>query len=353
MSHYWSQLTQKLSPYVPGEQPQDQQYIKLNTNENPFPPSPAVIQRIREAVGIALRLYPDPEARKLKQAIADYYAISAEEVFVGNGSDEVLALSFLAFYKGKSVSFPDITYSFYPVYCQLFEIEPLVFALNDRFEIAIDAIPKASQGIIFPNPNAPTGIALSRNRIESLLQANADKVVIVDEAYVDFGAETSVPLVSQYPNLLVVQTFSKSRSLAGMRIGFAIGQPALIDGLERVKNSFNSYPLDMLAIEAGIAAIQDREYFDRCRQAIIATRENTVTRLQALGFEVLPSQANFLFARHPAHDAESLYLALKRQGILVRHFNKPRIGNFLRITIGTTEDMQVFCETLAQLIRRQ
>ncbi len=346
MNKYWSTLCKKLSPYVPGEQPQDQQYIKLNTNENPFPPSASTLQKIQQKLSASLRLYPDPEASVLKNALATHYGLQQDEVFVGNGSDEVLAFSFMAFYKDKTVTFPDITYSYYPVYCNLFDINSITFPLNERFEIDITNIPENAEGIIFPNPNAPTGIGLARNVIEKILIKYPDKVLIVDEAYVDFGGESSIPLVSKYPNLLVVQTFSKSRSLAGLRVGFAVGNPALIEGLNRVKDSFNSYPLDSLAICGAVAAIEDQAYFEHCCSEIMETREWVREQLSTLSFEVLPSQANFLFAKPTHNDAESVYQQLKQRGVLVRHFKKPRINEYLRITIGTKEEMQKFIDKL-------
>lgn len=351
MNKYWSDLAGKLAPYEPGEQPQDNVYIKLNTNENPYPPSPRALQEITETVSDGLRLYPDPEAVKLKQAIASYYSVSETCVFTGNGSDEVLALAFMAFFKDRSdIAFPDITYSFYPVYCKLFEIDFCTFPLNAHFEIDVNAIPDTSGGIIFPNPNAPTGIALDLEQIESLLRKFSERVVIIDEAYIDFGGRSAVELTGSYPNLLVIQTLSKSRSLAGMRVGYAIGHEDLISALNRVKNSFNSYPLDALAIAGAVAAIQDREHFADCCRKIIDTREWLSEQLGELSFEVLPSSANFVFARHPRQNAGELYRQLKQRGILVRHFDKPGIDDFLRITIGTNDDMARFCDTLRAIM---
>jgi histidinol-phosphate aminotransferase len=350
MNKFWSPLTRNLDPYVPGEQPQDNAYIKLNTNENPYPPSPLAMRAIGDAVSEQLRLYPDPDASRLRQAIADVYQVDVQGIFAGNGSDEVLAFAFMAFFKQASaISFPDISYSFYPVYCNIFEIPCRPFALTDNFEIDIDRIPHDCGGIIFPNPNAPTGVYLGTDHIETLLQRFPDRVVIVDEAYIDFGGDSCVPLVDRYPNLLVIQTLSKSRSLAGMRVGFAIGHEDLVSALNRVKNSFNSYPLDALAIAGASAAMQDRAYFNETCRKIIDTREWLIDQLTALSFQVLPSQANFVFARHADHEGAALYRQLKQQGILVRHFGKPGIEDFLRITIGTQTDMERFCEVLASI----
>ncbi len=352
MNNYWSDLTNKLDPYEPGEQPQDSQYIKLNTNENPYPPSPRALQAMADALGDRLRLYPDPESKGLKQAIADHYQVPAQRVFTGNGSDEVLAVAFMAFFKNKpAIAFPEITYSFYPVYCKLFEIDYNTFALNENFEIDIDAVDDDCGGVIFPNPNAPTGIFLERRHIEALLQKFPDRLLVVDEAYIDFGGQSCVPLTSKYPNLLVIQTLSKSRSLAGMRVGFAVGQEDLIKGMERVKNSFNSYPLDALAIAGATAAIEDNAYFQECCEKIIDTREWITARLGEMNFQVLPSKTNFVFARHPDYDAAKLYDELKRQGILVRHFNPTKIREFLRISIGTRGEMERFCETVADILQ--
>jgi histidinol-phosphate aminotransferase len=348
MSQFWSQRVQELDPYVPGEQPKDQQYIKLNTNESPYPPSPLAIEAMHAAVNDSLRLYPDPNADDLKQAIADLHGLDRSFVFVGNGSDEVLAHAFVALLKhDKPLLYPDISYSFYPVYCNLFNINAVRIPLNDQFEIDPADYSQSNGAIIFPNPNAPTGMALPLDAIEKILKANPESVVLVDEAYVDFGAQTAIALVEQYPNLLVVQTLSKSRSLAGLRVGFAVGQPDLVEALERVKNSFNSYPLGRVEQAGAAAAIRDVPYFEECRAKIIATREQAEASLTALGFSVLPSGSNFIFAKPPeGQSAEALYLSLKEQGILVRYFNKPRISDYLRITIGTDAEMQKLLDCL-------
>lgn len=341
MSKFWSQVVRELEPYVPGEQPQIDGLIKLNTNESPYPPSPKVIDVMTHDAVDRLRLYPDPNSKKLKTTIGQYYGVSAEQVFVGNGSDEVLALLFMAFFQQNTpLLFPDISYSFYPVYCKLFGIEFSTIPLRDDYTINFADYPAENGGIIFPNPNAPTAIGKPLAEIEALLQKNTGSVVVVDEAYVDFGAQTAITLVDKYPNLLVVQTLSKSRSLAGMRVGFAVGNQDLINALDRVKNSFNSYPLDRIAEMATITAFEDDAYFKICRDKIIATREWTVCELKKLGFNVLPSQANFVFAEPLGKNAAEVAQYLRDNKILVRYFNKPRINQFLRITIGTPEEMQ-------------
>lgn len=351
MSKYWSELTKGLVPYVPGEQPKVQNLIKLNTNENPYPPSPRVVEAIDSSDKLRLRLYPDPNSDVLKQALADYHGVSKKQVFVGNGSDEVLAQAFMAFFKQvKPILFPDISYSFYPVYCNLFEIDYQQLPLNEVFEIDLADYAAENGGVIFPNPNAPTGRVLSLDQLRSMLQHNTESVVIVDEAYIDFGGESAIALVDQFPNLLVIQTFSKSRSLAGSRVGFAIGNVELIEGLERVKNSFNSYPLDMLAVTAAVAALQDKEYFEKTRQKIIASRDWLTTELQQLGFEVLPSAANFVFTRHPKHNAVELFTALRERAILVRYFSATRVDQFLRITIGTQAEIEALVAALNEIL---
>lgn len=351
MSRFWSDFVHSLEPYVPGEQPRGQNLVKLNTNENPFGPSPKVLEAIRMATTDRLRLYPVPDGGPLKQAIADYHNVPAECVFVGNGSDEVLAHAFNAFFKhDKPVLFPDITYSFYPVYCQLYGIEFSTVALNHAFQIDITDYKRDNGGIILPNPNAPTGCLLSLDDIRRLVEMNRDSVVVIDEAYIDFGGETAIPLTQRFPNLLVTQTLSKSRSLAGMRIGFAVGHADLIEALVRVKDSFNSYPLDSLAIAAGVAAYQDDTYFTQCQQQVIKERGWLTQSLQELGFEVLPSAANFVFVRHPRQDAASLASALREKGVIVRHFNKPRIDQYLRISIGNHTENQLLMSQLDLLI---
>lgn len=351
MSKFWSPFVKDLVPYVPGEQPKLTRLVKLNTNENPYGPSPKAIEAMRAQLDDGLRLYPDPSGDALRQAVADFYQIPVSHVFVGNGSDEVLAHAFHGLFQhGRPLLFPDISYSFYPVYCGLYGIPFEPVALDEGFQIRIEDYARPNGGIIFPNPNAPTGCLLPLEAIERLLQAHPDSVVLVDEAYIDFGGQTAVALVQRYPNLLVTQTLSKSRSLAGLRVGLAIGQPELIEALERIKNSFNSYPLDRIAIAGAAAAFADRDYFQQSCARVIESRESLVERMQVLGFEVLPSAANFIFARHPQHDAAALAAALREQGIIVRHFKQPRIAQFLRITIGTPEQNQALLDSLAPIL---
>jgi len=348
MSKFWSPFVKNLTPYVPGEQPKMTRLIKLNTNENPYPPSPKALEAMHAELNDLLRLYPDPNSDGLKQAVADYYGIQPAQIFVGNGSDEVLGHAFHGLFQHEQpLLFPDVTYSFYPVYCGLYGIAFETIPVDEQFQIRVEDYARPNGGIIFPNPNAPTGCLLPLAAIERLLQHNTESVVLVDEAYIDFGGQSAIALVDRYPNLLVTQTLSKSRSLAGLRVGLAVGHPDLIDALERVKNSFNSYPLDRLAIVGAAAAFNDREHFEQTRQAVINSREQLVGDLQARGFEVLPSAANFIFARHPQQDAAQLAAKLRDQGVIVRHFKLPRIEQFLRITIGTPEQNQALLDALA------
>lgn len=350
MSKFWSPFVNELVPYVPGEQPKLTKLVKLNTNENPYGPSPKALAAMGAELTDNLRLYPDPNGDLLKQAVARYYDVQPSQVFLGNGSDEVLAHAFNAFFQhDKPLLFPDISYSFYPVYCGLYGIDYDAIALDEQFQIRVADYAKPNGGIIFPNPNAPTGCVVGLEAIEQMLNASPDSVVIVDEAYIDFGGETAISLVGRYPNLLVTQTVSKSRSLAGLRVGLAVGHPDLIEALERVKNSFNSYPLDRLAIVGAAAAFEDREHFDFTRNAVINNREALAAELKALGFEVLPSAANFIFARHPQHDAAGIAAKLREQGVIVRHFKQERIAQFLRISIGTPEQNQALLDGLAGL----
>ncbi|OGA19983.1 MAG: histidinol-phosphate transaminase [Betaproteobacteria bacterium RIFCSPLOWO2_12_FULL_63_13] len=354
MSRYWSPVVQGLKPYVPGEQPKLRDLVKLNTNENPYGPSPLAIEALRGEIGDTLRLYPDPNADQLREAIAasfDAVGVGPHQVFVGNGSDEVLAHVFMALLKHpRPVLFPDITYSFYPVYCKLYGIDYVTVPLDEEFRIAAGDYLKPNGGVIFPNPNAPTGRSLPLREVERIVAGNADSTVVIDEAYVDFGGESAVALVARYANLLVVRTLSKSHSLAGLRVGFAIGQQELTEALERVKNSFNSYPLGRLALAGAAAAIRDREHFERTRRAVIASREALAGDLAALGFDVLPSSANFLFARHPTRDGEALAAALRERNIIVRHFQLPRIRQFLRISIGTDTQCRMLVEALRNIL---
>jgi histidinol-phosphate aminotransferase len=351
MNRYWSQQIAALDPYTPGEQPQGQQYIKLNTNENPYPPSPAVADVLRDFEIDRLRRYPDPESTDLIKSLAAYQGLESSQVFVGNGSDEVLAHAFQAFFRQDyPILFPDISYSFYPAYCKLFQIEYHQPALDQEFCINIQDYASANGGIIIPNPNAPTGIALAVGAIRELLADNPESVVIIDEAYVDYGAESAVTLIPEFPNLLVVQTFSKSRGLAGLRLGYALGQENLVEALQRVKNSFNSYPIDSLTSALALASIADEDYFQQCRSQVITSRERLRTELQQLGFEVFPSSSNFVFVRHANTAAETIYNELKAAGILVRYFKKPRIDNCLRITIGSDPDCDALIGALKNIL---
>lgn len=352
MSQFWSDIVHDLIPYIPGEQPKMQDLIKLNTNENPYGPSPKVLAAIVAETTDRLRLYPDPNSERLKKAIASYHGLSADQVFVGNGSDEVLAHVFQALLKhSRPLLFPDITYSFYPVYCGLYGIEYEALPLDRHFEINIHDYDRPNGGVIFPNPNAPTGIPLELTRIEALLQKNRHSVVVIDEAYVDFGTESAVRLINTYPNLLVTQTLSKARSLAGLRLGFALGHPDLVEALTRVKDSFNSYPVDRLAEVGAIAAMEDVDYFEAMREKVITTREALIKQMEAMGFIILPSGANFILAKHPSVDGETLAQKLREQQIIVRHFKKPkRIASFVRITIGTEQQMARLLSALTSIV---
>lgn len=354
MSKYWSSIVSMLKPYVAGEQPRIANLVKLNTNENPYGPSPKALEAIRQAADDRLRLYPDPVALDLREAIALLHGIDAAEVFVGNGSDEVLAHTFMGLLNHDApLLYPDITYSFYPVYSQLYGIETRQVPLDDAFGIRLSDYDQPCGAIILPNPNAPTGIGLPLSEIEALVASHPEQPVVMDEAYVDFGGESAIPLTRKYPNLLVVQTFSKSRSLAGMRVGFAIGQRPLIDALERVKDSFNSYPLDKLAQVSAKAAIEDVEWFETCRQRIIASRTRVVSGLEQRGFHVLPSLANFVFASHPDFAGADLATKLRERAVLVRHFAKPRIDAYLRISIGTEAECDRLIEALDDILAGQ
>lgn len=351
MSRYWSDFVTQLQPYTPGEQPKISNLTKLNTNENPYGPSPEALAAIQQLVNDDLRLYPPPNAEDLKQCIADYHSLSAEQIFVGNGSDEVLAHIFNGLLKQQlPLLFPDISYSFYPVFCQLYNIEYSRVPLADDFSIKLEDYQRPNGGIIFPNPNAPTGRLLALDDIAQLLEVNRDSVVVVDEAYIDFGGNSAVPLLASYDNLVVVHTLSKSRSLAGMRIGYAMASAAIIEGLERIKNSFNSYPLGHLQIAAAVASFNDDNYFRSTCDKVISSRTALTDQLQALGFEVLPSAANFVFVRHSDRDAEDLALQLRNQGLIVRHFKTDRIDQFLRITVGTDEQNLLLTESLSKII---
>ena len=356
MSRFWSDHVAGLVPYTPGEQPKVADLLKLNTNENPYGPSPLALKAIKEAADSRLRLYPDPESRALREAIAARHGLAPEQVFVGNGSDEVLAHVFHGLFMraGRPLLMPDITYSFYPTYCRLYGIPCETVALRDDFALdPQDYIGERAQraaGIIFANPNAPTGMALGLDAIAGIARANPDTAVVVDEAYVDFGAESAVALVAELDNLLVVHTLSKSRSLAGLRVGYAMGSAGLIEGLRRVKDSFNSYPLDMLAQAGALAALRDEAYFEKTRHAIMRSRDQLAVDLAQMGFDVLPSMTNFVFARHRSSDAVKLAAALRERRILVRHFALPRIDQYLRITIGTDAECARLCKALAEIL---
>ena len=351
MSKFWNDKIKSISPYVPGEQPKDKKYIKLNTNENPYPPSPNVINKIKSMNLDNMRLYPDPDVTLLKDRIASYYNLKRNQVFVGNGSDEILAFIFMTFFnKSDNIYYPDITYSFYPVYSDLFGLNEIAIPLNKYFEINIEDYFRLNGHIIITNPNAPTSIALTLKEVEKIIINNPNNLIIVDEAYVDFGAESSVSLIDKYDNLLVVQTFSKSRSYAGMRLGYALGNKDIIEGLERLKFSFNSYTINRISIESAIESFDDDEYFQNCRNKIIETRRYTTSELLKLGFNVLDSKSNFLFISHSNVSAKILYQKLRDNGILIRYFDKPKIDNFLRVTIGTDEEMKEFIKCLKKIL---
>ena len=348
---YWSARIMDTEPYVPGEQPRDRKYIKLNTNENPYPPSPKVMEAIAGVDAASLRLYPDPDCLALRTALGRAKGLPPEQVFVSNGSDELLAFCYLAFMDENTPAvFPDITYSFYPVYAAFFGNNARIIPVHEDFTMPLEEMQRNDGTIVLTNPNAPTGIALPLSDIAMLCEKNPDQVVIVDEAYVDFGAESAVSLLGRYDNLLIVQTFSKSRGLAGMRIGFAFGSEDLIGALNTVKNSFNSYTLDRMALPAATAAAEDEAYTREVCGKIAATREKTVAALQSLGFRVLPSKANFIFASHERVYAGEIFRQLRERGVLVRYFNKPRIDNFLRITIGTDEEMAAMVAAVKEIV---
>ena len=351
MKEFWSGRIRDAVPYVPGEQPREGKFIKLNTNECPYPPSPRVVEAIRQAAGDELRLYPDPECLALRRAIAKREGLKPEQVFCSNGSDEVLAFAFQAFFDPeREIVFPRITYSFYPVYTDYFGLRCRRVPMNPDFSDPVDELCGSNGGVVLCNPNAPTGIAVGLDVVEKLLRANPDVVVIVDEAYVDFGARSAVPLIDKYPNLLVVQTASKSRALAGLRVGWAMGQENLISGLRCVRDSINSYTVDRAAQAGARAAIEDEDYFQSIRRRVMDTRERTAKVLKQMGFIVLPSQANFLFLSHPNHGGKELLDALRERGILVRWWSDPPIENWLRVTIGTDEEMEEFARGLREIV---
>jgi histidinol-phosphate aminotransferase len=351
MSRFWSALTRGLSPYVPGEQPRLADLVKLNTNESPTGPSPMAMAAVAREAAETLRLYPDPEATALRQALADYHGVGPEQVFVGNGSDEVLAHAFAALLKHDApLLFPDITYSFYPVYCALFGITGVTVPLDEAMRVRVADYRREAGAIILANPNAPTGVALPLYQIEALLEDHRDIPVVVDEAYVDFGGESALPLVGRYPNLLVVRTLSKSRALAGLRVGYAVGDAGLIEALTRVKDSFNSYPLGRPAQAGAIASVRDEAFFQASVAAVITGRERMTAGLEALGFEVLPSSANFVFARRPGWAGAALAGALRERSVIVRHFGAARIADYLRITVGTDAQIERLLGALAGIL---
>lgn len=351
MSREWTKNLRNIEPYVPGEQSKDKDIVKINANENPYPPSPKAIEVLKSFDTNKLRFYPSANSTKLKEAIAKYYKVDVSNVFVGNGSDDVLAVAFQSFFNSeKPIVYPDLTYSFYPVWCSLFGIKYKNYPVGDDFRINPEDYKEKNGGVVIPNPNAPTSLGESLDFVEKILNYNQDSVVIIDEAYVDFGGTSSIPLIDKYENLLVTGTFSKSRSLAGLRIGFAIGSKALIDVMEAVKNSYNSYTVDSLSIEMGAASIEDDEYFKSTCKKVIKTRERVTLELEKLGFDVLDSQTNFIFATHNKHNMKSLFEYLKTQKVFIRYFSLPRIENYVRITIGTNEEMDIFLEKTKEFI---
>lgn len=351
MSAYWSNIARNIKPYTPGEQPKDKKYIKLNTNENPYPPSPRVIEAIKRAAGEDLRLYPDPTCDGLRSSIARRFGFSKEEVFAGNGSDEILAFAFMSFFNpGEKILFPDISYSFYPVYAGLFQIPYEPVPLDEHFSLSASQFKRENRGIIIANPNAPTGSYLPVEEIESIVECNDRVAVIVDEAYIAFGGKSCVELIHDFPNLLVIRTLSKSHSLAGLRAAFAIGQKEMIAAMEKIKNSFNNYTLDRLALAGAAAAIEDEEYYLKINEQVVNTRERVSKVLSEIGFRCIDSKANFLFISHPRVHASLIFSRLRKEGVLVRYFNKPRIDNYLRVSIGSDDQMTIFLEKIAAII---
>jgi histidinol-phosphate aminotransferase len=352
MTTLWSPLARALSPYVPGEQPKIPNLVKLNTNESPFGPSPLALEAMRNAANDTLRLYPDPEATELRAELAEYHGVAPDQVFVGNGSDEVLAHAFAGLLKqSKPLLYPDVTYSFYPVWAQLFGIAVETVPLDAGLRVQTQDYRRDAGAIVIANPNAPTGIALPRAEIARLLEEHDDIPVVIDEAYVDFGGESAVPLIAEHPHLLVVQTMSKSRALAGLRVGYALGDAGLIEALTRVKDSFNSYPLGRIAQAGAAASVRDDAFFKASCAKVVANRAAMTAALEGLGFEVLPSSANFVFARHPARDGTTLAAGLRNRAVLVRHFNKPRIADWLRITVGTEAEIARLVEAATEILK--
>lgn len=347
----WKENLRKIEPYVPGEQSKDKDIVKINANENPYPPSPKAVEVLKNFDTNNLRFYPNANSTKLKEALAKYYGVGVENVFVGNGSDDVLAVAFQSFFNSdKPIAYPDLTYSFYPVWCSLFGIEYKTYAVGDDFRINAEDYKEKNGGVIIPNPNAPTSLGEGTDFVKKILDYNQDSVVIIDEAYVDFGGVSSVPLVKKYENLLVTGTFSKSRSLAGLRIGFAIGSKMLIDVMEAVKNSYNSYTVDSISIEVGSASIEDDEYFKSTCQKVIKTRQRVTDELRKLGFDVFDSQTNFIFATHDKYSMKEMFEYLKTQKVFIRYFSLPRIENYVRITIGTDDEMDIFLQKTKEFL---
>lgn len=351
MKKLWMNNLRNIEPYVPGEQSKDKDIVKINANENPYPPSPKVIEVMHNFDAEKLRFYPNANATDLKQALANYYNVNIENVFLGNGSDDVIALAFMAFFNSdKPIAYPDITYSFYPVWCKLLNIPYKNYPLDDNFRINVDDYKEKNGGVVIPNPNAPTSLGEGTDFVKKLLDYNQDSVVIIDEAYVDFGATSSIPLTKEYENLLVTGTFSKSRSLAGLRIGFAIGSKTLIQTLEAVKNSYNSYTIDALSIAMGAESVKDDEYFKQTISKVIATRTRVTDELRSLGFEVLDSQANFIMATHNDYNMKEMFEYLKTKKVFIRYFSLPRIEKYVRISIGTDKEMDRFLKEVKEFV---
>ncbi|MBE6741118.1 MAG: histidinol-phosphate transaminase [Ruminococcaceae bacterium] len=351
MNNLWEKNIRKVEPYVPGEQSKEKNIVKINANENPYPPSPKAIEAIRNFSADKLRFYPDANAYPLKKALADYYNVEVENIFLGNGSDDVIALCFQTFFcSEKPIAFPDITYSFYPVWCRLFNIPFKTYKLDENFRIIPEDYKEENGGVILPNPNAPTSIGEGLDFVRKLLEYNQDSIVIIDEAYVDFGATSCTELIKEYKNLVVTGTFSKSRSLASLRIGFAVADKELISYLEAVKNSYNSYTVDSLSIAAGAASVEDDEYFRETINKVIKTRKRVTSELEILGFEVLPSSSNFIMATHNGYSMKEMFEYLKEQKVFIRYFSLPRIDKYVRVTIGTDNEMDVFLEKVKEFL---
>lgn len=340
MSKFLSKKLINLEAYVPGEQPKDRKYIKLNTNESPYPPAPKVMEVVNRQAVEKLHLYSDPDAKILVDELAKFYNVKSDQVFVGNGSDEVLAFCFMAFFDNeRKACFPDITYGFYKVFSKSFGIDAVQVPLKDDFTIDVDDYVNCGRNIIIANPNAPTGLSLTHEQIELILKTNTDRVVIIDEAYVDFGSESCISLLDKYPNLIVVQTFSKSRNLAGARLGFAIASKEIINDLNKIKFSFSPYNINGLSLVAGVESVKDKDYFEECNKKTIATRDRTSDELKKLGFHVISSKTNFVFVTHNLISGEEFHKALREKGVLTRYYKEPKIDNYVRITIGTDEEM--------------